>query len=577
MSLTSSFQIGRSALSASQIALQVTGDNIANAATPGFTRRVVGLAAVRGQTIGAGVNVGRGVELQAVRRQIDTALESRLRDALGQHSASLDDQNILLQIEALVSDLDGAGLSSQLARFFNTFSELANNPSASETRAVIVQEGASLASFVRRLRSDLSNIRAQIDVQVGTLAERANGLLSEIAGLNRSITTAEQGGAENPALRDRRDGLLAELSTLIEISTIERSDGAIDVYVGSAPLVAGPQSNGLTSRIRTVNGESRLEVLVASSLEKLAPDSGRVGALLRQRNGATTDAIDDLDTLAANLVFEVNKLHSAGRSFPGLTDTTGWQQTPLADQSRAFNDPQNTTWSALPFAPRSGVVTVLVTDKATGLVQRREIAVDLDGVDASGALGYTGDTTLQSLVADLDGVPNLNAQITSDGRLRLTADAGFEFGFESDSSGALAALGINTYFTGTNAQNIDVRAELKANPQLVVAGRHAGSNEVALAIAGLRSAGVESLSGVSLDESWRRVVERVSVDAAGSETKAKAADQVRQSLEAQRYAISGVSIDEESLNLISYQRQYQAAARFISTVDDLTQILLQLV
>jgi flagellar hook-associated protein 1 FlgK len=577
MSLTSSFQIGRSALSASQIALQVAGDNIANAATPGFTRRVVSLAAVRGQTNGNGITVGRGVELQAVRRQIDTALESRLRDALGQHTASLDDQSVLQQIEALVSDLDGAGLSSQLSKFFNSFSELANNPSAAETRAVIVQQGVSLASFVRRLRSDLSNIRAQIDTQVGTLVERADGLLSEIAGLNRSITNSEQGRAENPALRDRRDALLSELSTLIEVSTIEQPGGAVDVYVGSTPLVVGAQAKGLTSRTRTVDGEVRLEVLVADSQEKIVPDSGRVGALLRQRNGATTNAIDDLDGLASNLIFEVNKLHAAGRSFPGLTDTTGWQQTPLSDQTLALNDPQNATWSALPFAPRSGVIAVLVTDKATGLVERREIAVDLDGIDAAGAPGYSGDTTLQSLVADLDSVPNLSAAITADGRVRVTSDPGFEFGFESDSSGALAALGINTYFTGTNAQDIGVRDELQAAPQLVVAGIQPGSNEVALAIAGLRSAGVEALDGVSLDESWRRVIERVSVDAAAAETRAEASDQVRQSLEAQRSAISGVSIDEESLNLISYQRQYQAAARFISTIDDLTQVLLQLV
>lgn len=577
MSLTSSLQIGRSALTASQLAIQVAGDNIANAATPGYTRRAVSLAPVRGQADARGVQAGRGVEVQAVRRQIDVALESRLRDALGQQAGSADARDVLSQIESLVSDLGGDGLSAQLSEFFNGFSELANNPAASEMRSVIVEQGATLARFVRAMRSDLVAVRDQVDSQVRTLTERADGLLGEIASMNRSIARSEQGIREDAALRDRRDSLVGELATLLDISTHEQPSGAVDVYVGSTPLVIGGESRGLESRVRTVDGETRLEVLVSANQEKLEPLSGRIGALLRARSGDVATTIERLDEVASNLVFEVNRLHSAGRSFPGLTDTTGWQRVPAADQARAFNDPANETLAGLPFGPRNGDITVVVVDKATGLVQRQTIHIDLDGVDSTGAAGFGDDTTLADVVAALDAVPNLNASLTTDGRLRLTTDAGFEVGFEADTSGVLATLGINTFFEGSTAQDIAIRSELAANPRLVVAGVLEGSNEVARAIAGLRDAPIESLNGKSLDEGWRRATEAVSVASAAAQTRADAASQVRQSLEAQRAAVSGVSIDEESINLLNYQRQYQAAARFISTVDELTQLLLQLV
>lgn len=577
MSLTSSLLIGRSALTASQLAIQVTGDNLANAATPGFTRRVTTLSPVRGDTVGRNIHLGGGVDVAAVRRQIDAALESRLRTSTGDQASAHVDQDVLTQIQSLVSELNGNGLASKLDEFLGTFSELANSPSASATRSLIVQQGVSLATDVRSLRSGLTDLRDQIDAQIGTNVTRVDSLLKDIASANRSIVDSEQGRSEDVTLRDRRDALLGELSGLIDISTVEQPTGAVDVYAGSSPLVVGGDARGLEVRKRTVNGAVQIDVVIKSSQEKITPRSGAIGGLLGQRSGDLNDTINALDNFAGALIFEVNKLHSSGRSFPGITDTTGDLRVAPADQTRAFNDPNNTTLAGLPFRPVNGAFTVYVTDKATGLVQQRQITVDLDGVDNTGAAGTGDDTSLASLVASLNGVPNVNAQVTPDGRLQVTATPGFEIGFGDDTSGALAVLGINTFFTGRNANDIDVRQELVANPGLVVAGLQEGSNEAALAIAALRTTPTQSSGGVSLGDSWRRTTEGVSVATRGAGARAAASDQVNQSLTAQRAAVSGVSVDEESLNLINYQRQYQAAARFISTVDQMTQILISLV
>src|SRR5690606_12041331 len=104
----------------------------------------------------------------------------------------------------------------------------------------------------------------------------------------------------------------------------------------------------------------------------------------------------------------------------------------------------------LPYGPRNGTFTVVVRD-SSGAEVRTVIEVDLDGIDNTGAAGFGDDTTLASLVASINAVPNLNAEITPAGELRVYTDSGFDVNFENDTSGVLATLGVNAYFTGTDA------------------------------------------------------------------------------------------------------------------------------
>jgi len=580
MSLTASLSIGRTALTASQLAIQVAGDNLANAATPGFHRRTAALSPTSGGTGLGNVNVGRGVSVGSVTRTIDLAVQARLRSAIADDEAAGVAADIFARLEGLTNELDGQGLGGRLTEFFEGFSELANNPNASETRALLVERGASLAQFMRGMRKDLVDLRGQIDDQIGSNVEQANELLEKIERINRSIALSEQGGAEDSGLRDQRDSMIQDLSGLVEISVNEQDNGLVDIFVGSTPVLLSGQSRGLEFEVEGGTGpDSEARVLVKEKLEeKIAPQSGVIGGLLAQRNGAVDEAIQELDDLSAALIHEVNRIHSSGAPSPGLTETLGEREVPLADRTLALNDPANATFAGLPFSAGNGSFEVVVRDAATGQSITRTIDVDLDGiVDSTGAAGFTEDTTLDDIRAALDGVPNLSATLDPDGRLRITADNGFEFGFRNDSSGALAVLGVNTYFTGTGAADIGVRQELRDNPQLLVAGSTEGGNDRALAVSALQERAVDSLGGLSLTEGWRRTTERIAVGSAGAQAEKGAAGQVRASLNAQRAATSGVSIDEESINLLQSQRQFQAAAQFISTIDELTQTLISLV
>jgi flagellar hook-associated protein 1 FlgK len=249
-----------------------------------------------------------------------------------------------------------------------------------------------------------------------------------------------------------------------------------------------------------------------------------------------------------------------------LTDVTGG--IVVDDPAAALNS----TAAGLEFAPVNGSFVVHLKQKGTGPTSSTLIQVDLDGLNGD-------DTTLNALAAALDGIDGLSATVTG-GQLRIATDgAGGEFSFSQDSSGVLAALGINVFFTGTGAQDIGVNAAVKARPGLLAAAGNGqvGDNATARTIADLASRPLASLEGISLEEAYERMINQTAVSASGARTSATAAASVRETLLSQREALSGVSLDEEAINLIREQRAFQAAARLIAAVDEMMRTLIGLV
>lgn len=580
MSLTSSLQIGRSALTASQIAIQVTGNNFANAATPGYSRQVATLAPTRDANQG-GFFLGRGVFVQDVRRQVDSALLARLNASISQEAAAGTDLGLLSQVESTLNELSDSDISSELSRFFNTWSELANSPGSGGARSLVVQQGATLAAFLKQARKDLIGLRTQLDSQVDANVARADDLLGQVAALNQAIVTAEAGSAQSNGLRDQRDQLIEQLSQLMDISTVEQPSGSVDVLVGSIPVVLAGRSRGLEVDRQTIGSSVDVRVRLKDDPQTVTIQSGTIGSLLTQRTGLVNDTVERLDQVASQLIFQINRMHSSGYSASPLTSVTGTRAQLPADTARALNDPGNSSLSGLPFAAVTGGFNVTVTNTATGAYQTVRINVDLDGIDSTGAAGFGDDTSVASIASDLGGIPNLTATVQPDGTLKLTAATGFTFSFSDDTSGALAVLGVNTYFTGTDASDIGVRQALADTPALLCAGRYVNGspsdNGTAMTIAGLQDQANQALGGRTIRESWQDAVQSVGLRADSARTRAEATGLVRQNLDAQRSAVSGVSVDEESINMLSYQRQYQGAARFITAVDEMTQTLLALI
>lgn len=561
MSLNGAIQVGQSALVASQAAIQVTGNNMANAATVGYHRQSVHLSPVKGELIGNGQFVGRGVKILSVRREIDNALQSRLRTSISNEHASMMDQRFLTAIETLQNELTDNDLSTQLSRFFNSFSEIANNPEDNAVRSLTVQQGQSLANTISRMRDEYTVVRNEVDRTLGDTVNKADQLLDQIGVINTQIVTSEHVAGQANALRDQRDILLDELSQYTDITVIEQDSGSVDVLVGSIPVLLAGESRGL--ELRTVSRDDVVEVSirVAADGTQLQMDSGRIGGLMRQREENIEPSIEAINTFAHQLIHQVNRLHSQGQGQVGFESMEG---TSLVGDTAAL---LNSGDAGLPFTIENGSFFVHVTHQDTG--QRIATRIDVDGTQMS----------LDDLIAEINAnVTNVTAGTGVGNPLTLDADPGYEISFSEDSSGALAALGLNTFFTGSTADDIDVNQVVLDRPELLAVGLDhlPGSNGTALAMADLQNVSIDDLGGASLRSFWQNQVNDLAVrtDAANDEVAATAL--VRESLASQVSAVSGVSLDEESINLLQFQRQFQAAARFINVIDEALQTLMSL-
>jgi flagellar hook-associated protein 1 FlgK len=567
MGLGSALQIGRSGLLTSQAAMQVVGHNLANVATEGYHRQTVALAPAGGQEIQKDVFIGRGVQLQAITRQIDQALESRLRGAIADQSHSLARQDLLRQVEAIQNEFSDVDLSTKLSAFFNSWSQLANNPQDLSLRTLVTEQAASLTEFIQGLRTDLTSLRTQVDQAAETTVAQVNSLLTQIEDLNHRVALQDHGTGTAAGLRDQRDALLGELSKYLDISTVEQSSGVVDVFVGSLPIVLNGDSRGVELKTTTEDGDLQIDLVLADDQSPLDISSGQLGAIVQFRKQDLAQAIDILDTFAGQLIWQVNRLHSQGQGTESFASVTG--SVRVDDATAALNDDD----AGLHFLPDHGSFQIHVTQQSTGQRITQTIRVDLDGIDAA------NDTTLTSLAADIDAINNISASVTSDGRLRITADGNdFQISFSDDTSGVLASLGVNTFFTGWRATDIDVNSVIIQKPALIAAaqGHILGDNRNALALAALRDQSVDELSGFSLSEYWNRHIEDFAIRLSQASQSVEADTVVRENLQAQQQSISGVNADEETINLIQYQRAYQASARFLSVVDEMIQTLLAL-
>lgn len=566
--LGASFQIGRSALAAYQAAIAVAGQNIANVGNPNYTRQSGRLTALNGGITPGGVTPGMGVRLTQLNRHIDEALESRLRFTLAARNNAATVYQSLSQTEQLYNELTDHDLSSQLSSFFGAFGGLQATPTDSTARDLVLHAANSAISTFSRQRSGLIQQVQSLNEQAIGAANQANRLAGQIAELNGQIVIAESDGTSVAgALRDQRDALLRDLSEIMSVQTREQENGAVNVYVGSEPLVEFTRSRGITVERRLEGGLELAQVRYADNGGSVTFREGRLAGLLAARDTHVRDQLDRLDRLARGLIFEVNRVHASGAGLAGYTSLIS---------EYAASDPTVALSSAaanLPFPVRNGTFVVHVRDTASGQEITRQIQVDLDGLNGN-------DTSLASLAAALNSVPGINASVSTDNRLQLSAASGSEIRFSEDTSDVLAALGVGTFFSGTNAGNIAVADSIRSDPRLIAASLTGddGDGGNAGRIAALAAGGARStlLGGRSIIEFHAGMIGDLATRTASALDAADAADIIHQSLTAQRESISGVSLDEEAINLAKFENAFQGAARFVSVLQQMSDELLNL-
>ena len=321
MSLSGALNIGSSALTTSQAALQVTGNNIANVGNPNYSREVSGHLRHARQEISSGVYIGSGVDLSAIERQVDESLNTRLNSAMSDNAAATTTQNWSSQVETVFNALGSQSLDTQLSTFTNDWSQLANDPTNVAQRQVVIQDGQSLSQQFNSLSSQIQTIQSNLGSELTSLTTNVNQLAKQIGSLNQQIATSQGAGGSNNQLLDQRDAAVQQLSQLVNVQTVNQGNGTVNVYIGSEPLVLGTTADSVTVQQSQVNGQPTYSLQFASNNGPVQATSGQLGATVSAQTQINT-VQQQLNSLAGGLIFGLNSIYSSGQGLTGYSSVT---------------------------------------------------------------------------------------------------------------------------------------------------------------------------------------------------------------------------------------------------------------
>jgi flagellar hook-associated protein 1 FlgK len=437
--------IGMQALDVSQAELNTTGNNIANANTPGYTDETVDISANPITLLGGGVS-GGGVTLDQITSSRDELLSQQIQQQTSLQSSADTESAALEQLQTYFAST-GTDIASELTSFSSSLAALSANPSNESVQESVLSAGRNLAQAFNTTAAGLVGAQSQADGQVTSSVSQINSLTQQIAQLNGELAQTTAPGGDGGVIQDQRDQLVQQLSSLVGVSVSQSSEGEVITTGNGTPLVMGSQSFNL----QTVTGSNGFQQVEDANGNNLTSDlqGGQLGGAIQVRDQTIPGYLSQLNTLATQFAGSFNAAQALG------TDSNGNAGQPFFSLPASAQD-------------AAAGISVALTSPA-------QIAISSDG-----SAGSSGN------------VANLSAALTNPLPSGQTP------------AGAYAAL-----------------------------------------------------------------VFQVGNDASNAGTESTAIGQNLLQLTNQQGSVSGVSIDEETANLIRYQTAYEAGARIISTIQQL--------
>jgi flagellar hook-associated protein 1 len=333
MSLTVSLYTSLSALQADQGAIAVTSNNIANVNTPGYSRQVANLQEAPIVTFG-NLQFGTGVDLASVQGVRDNVLQLRLdqqAQTQGQLNTFVAGMN---EIQPVFNEAAGSGLESSISQFFNSFQQLAADPTNLGLRQSTISDGQALAAGFNQAAAALDSQQQAADQGVVQSVSQVNTLSAQIASLNGQIAAATGQGQTPNSLLDQRALLVNQLSGIVDISSITADTTGLTLTTkGGALLVTGNQSFNLTTQ---PNAAGFQDVYSQGTDITASIQSGNLAGYLQLRDQEIPSLSTKLDTLASGIATAVNTQSTAGFDLNGAAGTNFFV-SPAAGPGAALN------------------------------------------------------------------------------------------------------------------------------------------------------------------------------------------------------------------------------------------------
>ncbi len=631
------FNTAVSGLIAFQRALAVTGNNIANVNTTGYSRQTVDLTD-RTPDSTAGVYIGNGVDLTSVSRAFDQFTANQLRDGnglLGQQTSFL---NIANQVDNLLSGTANT-ISSSISSFFNAWQTLASDPASASNRTQVVTQAQGLAASISQAAAQLDNLQGNINAQIGTTVGSINAAAASIAKLNEQIqtATAQAGGAPPNDLLDQRDQLITQLSSLVAVKTNTESTGAVDVYVGNGQaVVVGSQSNKLGTSQNSYDA-SQLEVTWGTGAGQQditsAISGGQLGGLLQATSQMINPALNGLGQLATAVAGQVNAQQQLGLNQNGQLGQSLFKVA----QPQVYPDTTNAGTGALaPAGVNLGALTTsnyllryqagawTATDASSGQPATVTVAgatltigglsLTLSGAPANGdtflvkptaqaarsiatafsdpklvataspvqssaALANVGSATIGAATVQTT-VPVSSTPLPLNAALLVPASIVFQNPPTSYSiNGGAAQPYTSGQAISANGWTVTITGSPAAGDTFAVGpnANASGDNSNALAMAQLQSQPVLSNGTIGLTAAYSSLVAVIGTLTQQATTTQTAQQAVVNQAQQAMSNTSGVNLNEEAASMLQWQQAYDASAKVVTTADAMFNTLLSAV
>ncbi|MFY9142085.1 flagellar hook-associated protein FlgK [Sulfuricurvum sp.] len=607
-SIFNALHIGYSALNAAQIGIDTTGHNISNAETDGYSRQRVVTAAAYPISIDPGQR-GNGTQITEITRIFDQFVFDRYATATQNKEYSDTLKNNLEELSTYFPEIDKVGIKNDLQNYFDSWQSLADNPGNSALKVDLAQQTQTLTQHINQTRSQITALQNSLNDQVKVNIDEVNRVAEQIAGLNKAINIAEAGGANNANdLRDQRNQLELTMSKLVgskvTIGQIQsdtsattgtsESEGSYTIQIGGFNIVDGNsfhpigiESTGNQNGFNDIYYERQdgVKIPFAQNIT-----GGKIGAILELRgskigtngefeNGFLQETINNMDTFAKGLIESTNNLYAQ-------TATSTMRSNVLG-----FSDNQSLLGTGENF--NAGTFDVVAYDIYGKEVARRSITIDqgtvLDNASPNSIIqqlrAQQDDNADNNALNDINSILSTSYNSVQNVlQIDLSTDyasQGYTFSIEDHGTNFAGVTGINRFLDGYDAKNITLKNELKNDPTQIKGFKSPanGDNQTALDMVNLQFSSITFKNGI--DSSSETVYGYFDTMVTKVGTKTNSAILSNDSITAQFNAIkqeqdsvSKVSIDEELANLIRYQTSYGAAAKIITTIDQMMTTLL---
>lgn len=560
-SLNSSLNMGQRALSINQRAMQTVGHNIANQETEGFSRQQVR----SGTSAPDPTGLGGGADAQPTSRVYDKFVQRKILQENPRSEMFKSRGEFLQKIEIIFSETEGNGLHKALNEFWNSWSQLSNQPESEPARMRVKEQSDVLASRFRGMHSQLSGLRKEINGRLVATVNKVNELGQKVAELNRQIFSYEGRQRVANDMRDARNQAIEELSALVDVNSFEDPNGRTTVIIGRDwTLVEGINRYQLDGKMK--GGELGMLNIDGVSTNDNRRDltrtfrEGGMAEMLRMRDDTIVEYQKNLDEIAFGLAGKVNKIHASGT---GINSAAEMMKSTFGLNSAALNQP-------LPFL-KDGIFQLHLVDPHNEILETYEIEVQ------------AGKDTLPDIVKRLNQTVNdpglLQASIEGDGSLLLQSGTDYKFIFGEDQSSLAQVLGLNSFFdTLKGAEDIQLSGHILENTNNISTGKDLipGDNRIALEIAKLQTRPTMRDETMTFDEYYNGVLTGMGLKIQRNNTEQAQQESMVKQFKEIRSSISSVNMDEELADMMQYQKAYEASARFINTIDKMMETVINM-